>query len=226
MTGARVETIGREARPVIVIDDFAPRWQDLRAMALRTPHAAMPGHYPGVRAEVPPALAQALARSLEGLIAQVFGLPGPCDVLAALWSVVATPPGALTAIQRLPHFDGLEPERIALVLFLCEAHHGGTAFYRHRATGFETVDPARHAAYDAALQDDVARHGLPQADYIRGDTALFEQIARFAAAPNRALIYRSNALHCADLPPDAAFDPDPATGRLTLNAFLRGCAGQ
>lgn len=49
---------------------------------------------------------------------------------------------------------------------------------------------------------------------------MFEQIARFDGPFNRAILYRSNSLHCAWLPSGTAFDADPRSGRLTLNTFL------
>ena len=63
------------------------------------------------------------------------------------------------------------------------------------------------------------------AAYIAGDTPLYEQIAAYEARPNRALIYRSHALHCAAIPAWAALPADPASGRLSVNAFLFGASG-
>ena len=115
-------------------------------------------------------------------------------MISAGYSIVTTRPAELTPIQRLPHFDGLEPERIALLHYLSGAEQGGTAFYRHRSTGYETITADRHAAYDAALHRDVARHGLPVPAYISGDTPIYERIARFAArAEPRADLSRSSA---------------------------------
>ena len=37
---------------------------------------------------------------------------------------------------------------------------------------------------------------------------------------NRVLIYRSMTLHSADIAEDFDFDPDPRTGRLTVNALF------
>ena len=63
-------------------------------------------------------------------------------------------------------------------------------------------------------------HGLPDAAYIAGDTPVFERIALHQGRFNRAILYRSNTLHCAHLPDTLSFDPDPETGRLTVNSFL------
>ena len=218
----RVDRIGREAQPVIVIDDFVPDPAGLRARAEALNFRPMGVHYPGLRAEVDRGDVAAYVLPVLDLIAATFDLAGPPGLVSAGYSIVTTAHAALSPIQRIPHIDGLEIERIALLHFLGRADQGGTAFYRHRTTGFETIDASRHPAYDAALRHDVAQHGLPQPGYIAGDTAIFECIARYRAVPNRALIYRSHALHCADLPPDLDLTPDPRRARLTVNTFLMG----
>ena len=133
-----------------------------------------------------------------------------------------TPPEVLTPIQRLPHFDGVEPERLALLHFLSGAQGSGTAFYRHRATGFETVTATRLADYERILNCEVRAQGIPDAAYIAGDTDIFDEISLFEGRYNRALLYPSNALHCARIPDDLNLSDNPATGRLTVNTFLMG----
>ncbi len=220
---ARLLHLGRERQPLLLIDDFAddPLAMIEEACALRWGrHGA---HYPGPRAALPPARVQACLQGLEEPIASVFGIARG-RVLEAWYSLVTTPPSALAPIQRLPHVDGLEPQRLALLHYLDRGQTGGTAFYRQRATGFESLDAGRYPRYTAALQDGVARHGLPPAAYIAGDTVLFEQVARIEARFNRAILYRGNLLHCADIPAGAALGSDPRSGRLTANTFLVGSA--
>jgi hypothetical protein len=218
----RIEHIGEERQPVIVIDDFVPDPERLRAAAEALEYQVMGRHYPGLRAQVAAADVDTFLAPWHGLIAETFGFREPAQVISAGYSIVTTPPAQLTPIQRLPHFDGLEGERVALLHYLNGQDQGGTAFYRHRGTGYETISADRHAAYDAALHREVAQHGLPEPAYIAGDTPLYERIARFEARPNRALIYRGHMLHCADLPDDLDFTPDPKTARLTVNTFLIG----
>ncbi len=207
---------------MIVIDDFVPDPARLRAHAEALAYRPLGRHYPGLRAEVAADDVAAFLGPVIDLITATFGLDAAPALVSAGYSIVTTPPAALTPIQRIPHIDGLERERIALLHFLSRADQGGTAFYRHRSTGFETIDAARHPVYDAALHRDVAQHGLPVAGYIAGDTPIYDCIARFDARPNRALIYRSHALHCADLPDDLDLSPDPRRARLTVNTFLLG----
>lgn len=218
----RIEHIGREGQPVIVIDDFVPAPERLRAAAERLQYQVMGRHYPGLRAEVAAEDVEAYLAPIQGLIAETFGFTGPSRVISAGYSIVTTRPADLTPIQRLPHFDGLEGERVALLHYLNRQEQGGTAFYRHRSTGFETISAARYATYDAILRGEVVEHGLPEPGYIAGDTALYERIARFEARPNRALLYRGHLLHCADLPEGLDFTSDPRRARLTVNTFLWG----
>lgn len=211
---------GREAEPVVVIEGLVDV-PALVADAARLRFSAIGPHYPGLRAPAAPALADGLRALIAPLIAAHFGIDPAPAVLEAWYSLVTTPPERLTPIQRLPHFDGVEPDRLALLVFLT-AVPGGTAFYRHRATGFETITAARLGDYDRALHADVARHGLPPPAYIAGDTPIFERIALHMAAPGRGLLYRGHRLHCADLPAATPLLADPRTGRLTLNLFLHG----
>jgi len=213
--------IGRGGHPVLVIDDFFPEVSALRTDAAAKTFRPIGPHYPGIRAEVSPDLVSAFLRDLLPLIRETFAMAGDIGLIESLYSLLTTPEADLAPIQRLPHFDGLEPERLALLHYLSASSLGGTAFYRHRSTGYESIDGARYAGYSAKLHEEVRRLGLPPAAYISGDTPLFEQIARFEAKPNRALVYQGFLLHCADLP-KIDFSGDVATGRLTVNTFLMG----
>lgn len=214
-----VAEYGTEREPVVVIDGFAPQPERFIDDAGFLAFQPIGPHYPGIRAVVAPAMLRDLLAGLQPVVVEVFGVPG-FEVIDAFYSLVTTPPSALAPIQRLPHFDGVERERLALLHFLARDERSGTAFYRHRSTGFETVSAERLPAYRAALDADIKRHGMPAPAYIGGDTALFEQIALHRGRFNRAILYRSNTLHCAAIPDDMAFVADPARGRLTVNTFL------
>jgi hypothetical protein len=213
---------GVEQQPVIVIDDVLAEPEAWRALAGRLEYGRIGPHYPGLRAPVPPGAAEAMRGELEGVLASTFDLDPVPPVFECYFSLVTTAPEALAPIQRLPHVDGLEQARIAILIFLSGTEMGGTAFYRQRATGFETLDPERFPRFEAALRAGVAEHGLPPAGYISGDTPLYEKIASYEARPNRALIYRSRALHCAEIAPGAALRASATDGRLTVNSFLFG----
>lgn len=213
---------GATREPVMVIDDFCADPGALIEDAAMLAWQRVGDHYPGVRAEIPAALVRRLLAPVAAPIADLFDLPEAPAQHDAWYSLVTTPPQALRPIQRLPHFDGLGRERIALLLFLSREAYGGTSFYRHRASGNESINAANHADYTRQLEAELARDGMPPPAYISGDTALFERIAHYPARFNRALVYRGHSLHCADIPADLKLSADPLHGRLTANLFLIG----
>ena len=212
---------GSEKLPLVMVDDALADLALVRDIAARHDYRPIGPHYPGIRAAVSQAVAMPLVEPLQPMLQEVFSLKRPAGFDECFLSVVTKGPGELAPIQRLPHFDGLERERIAVLLYLDIAPRGGTAFYRQRTTGFEYVNESRFAAYEATLREDVARHGLPQAGYIGEGSELFERAHVIEDMPGRMAIYRGNSLHCAALGEGFVPDPDPATGRLSLNLFLR-----
>jgi len=219
---ARTDRVGAEASPVLVLDNFAADPQALvdYAASLAPFPPAPDTFYPGVRAPVPMPFVQGVHAYLEAALRAVFGL-GDQTVVSGGWdfSLVTRPPAELTLRQRMPHVDSTHPGKLALLLYLAPADQGGTGFYRHRSTGFETIGEDRFDRYEANLKAEVAAHGEPQG-YICGDTAIFQRIADYEAVFNRMLVYRSRNLHAASLAPGFAGADDPRTGRLTLNLFL------
>ncbi|HVI98315.1 MAG TPA: DUF6445 family protein [Sphingomonas sp.] len=216
----RVETIGNEGQPLVVIDGFSPHPDRLVEDARTIDFVPLGEFYPGVRAPVRPSYFEGLDRVLAPVLREVFGATEHVAFSRALYSLVTTPPHALSLAQRIPHIDGVEEGMIAIVHYLGHADLGGTSFYRHRSTGFETVDAARHRAYLDALRADVARLGEPPSAYIEGDTPVFERVATVRPRYNRALLYRSSLLHCARLSNDVTLAADIDSGRLTVASFL------
>lgn len=211
--------IGREREPLVTIDGFAPDPDALRAAAAATRFEPGRHLYPGVRAAIPPDYWPTAQGVLATVLHDVFGCRDRARLLDASFSMVTTPPEALAVEQRLPHVDATGPGRIALIHFLSPDGGDGTAFFRHRATGFETVTEAREAAYYARLAAEL-RESAPPPAYIHDSTPLFERTALAEARYNRALIYRSALLHSGAIGPRAALSADPAIGRLTVTAFI------
>jgi hypothetical protein len=216
----RVVRQGRERQPVIVLDDMLAAPDLWRHVAAGLRYGPIRPFHPGVSAVLPAHLAGQIRAELAPLVARVFGLDPVPPAAPSFLSLVTTPPEALAPIQRLPHVDGLERERIAILVYLAGTDKGGTAFFHQRATGFETVDAGRRDEFEAALDAGLAEHGPPPPGYLSGDTALYEQIAVHEARANRGLIYRSHSLHSAAIPAGTELPEDASAGRLTLNAFL------
>lgn len=223
----RVEVlrIGREGHPVLVIDGLLTGAEDLVAFAAETarlaPVRAAANFYPGVRAPAPAGYVQALVTALRPHLATTFGAPpaGRAHVTCAL-SMATLPADQATPAQRLPHIDTTTPAQLAILHYLCGPPHGGTAFYRHRATGFEAIDPARGPAYLAAVRREAADGAGGQGGYITASNARYEQTAVIAPVFNRIVVYASNLLHAGVLA-DRPAGLDPRVGRLTANTFFR-----
>lgn len=216
----KARLIGRERQPLVIVDNFTPDPDALRASAVARGFGPADHHYPGIRAPLPPDYLAAQNPVLATVLREVFGFRVSMRVIDSSYSIVTTPPHALTAEQRLPHVDAFAPGRIALLHYLAPTGGDGTAFYRHRSTGFETVDEARRETYFGRVDAELRRDGPPPASYIAGDTPLFQCTTTVEARYNRALIYRSSLLHSGAISPDAVLSSDPATGRLTITAFL------
>lgn len=210
--------IGNEVEPLVIIDGFAGDPDGLRVAATRSNFVSAGQHYPGVRAPLP----DPYLRDQLPLVARALGREfGPCRrirVVDAQFSIVTMAPGALDIRQRLPHVDAYGRDRIALIHYLSPTNRDGTAFFRHRDTGFETIDEARAPVFFERLGNQV--EAMPPQGYIADDTALFERSALIDAAYNRALLYRSYVLHSGAITDDAVLSADPAVGRLTITAFL------
>lgn len=215
-----LSALGDEGNPLLVADGAVADPELVRTIAARHSYRPIGPHYPGIRAPVSAAIAMPLVAPLADMLQRAFELDLPPAFGECFLSIVTTPPQDLAPIQRLPHFDGVERERLAVLLYLDPASDTGTAFYRQRSTGYESVSAERFASYEANLRADTARHGLPELEYIRADSPLFERIAQVEGCFNRMVVYRGNQLHCASLPPGFAPHADPARGRLTLNLFL------
>lgn len=177
-------------------------------------------HYPGVRSRAPASYGRMLAQALAGPLGELFGwADARFAVIASDFSLVTTRPEALTPIQRIPHFDGTDEGVVAVLHYLTDS--GGTAFFRHRVTGYERITEGRAERYDEVMRADMRTHGMPDAAYVDGDTPVFAETARFEARFGRLLAYPGNALHSGRIPPGGALTDDPARGRLTVNTFLR-----
>lgn len=214
-------TIGREGAPLLVIDNFIAEPDRLVRKAAMAQFGPGGRFYPGIRAKAPPSYEHFLTSRLQPLLAEHFGLATRSLRLSMChYSLVTTPAAQLTLLQCLPHVDSLGADGFATIHYLFKEPLGGTAFYRHRATGYEYLDATRGPIYSQALEAECAGPARPASAYINGDTALFEEIARAEGVFNRMLVYRRNSLHSGAI--DRAFVPnaDPLGGRLSINSFI------
>ena len=214
--------VGVERQPVLVIDDFLKHPEAMVEYAVHDAKFGPPKTvYPGVVAQTPTAYVNALAHGLGQLIASTFQVKLETAKLTDnFFGIITIPPDQLQFLQRLPHVDCCDAGRVAILHYLCDGDQGGTAFYRHRATGYETLDSDRFAEMCSMVEREVRVSGLPPAEYPSAAHRLYEQTAAVEARFNRLLVYRSFVLHSGQIGPQTRLDPDPRIGRLTTNTFI------
>jgi len=213
--------LGNEKAPLLVVDNFIENAETLVEYVVDKKFEESHRYYPGIRFEATKEYRQLFVKELSSHVLGFFNISGTRLAYAMChYSLVTTPPEKLTLLQRIPHFDSLESNGIATVHYLFNKPLGGTAFYRHRKTGFEYIDEGRKLEYFRSLESENDGPNIPEPAYINGDTPLFEQIGKQDGVFNRMLIYKRNSLHSGCISPDFIADSDPRTGRLSINSFI------
>lgn len=218
----QVQRIGAEGAPLLVIDQAVADPDRLVRKAARghfTPQGAM---FPGLRIRAPLSYEAFLERLLRPLLEPHFGLPARSRLAFPMchYSLVTLPPDRLSFLQRVPHVDSVQGNGLATVHYLFRGDWGGTAFYRHRATGFERVDEARGGTYFDVLKQEAERADATGPGYINGDSPLFEQVATVEGVYNRIVVYRRNSLHSGNIDSTRVPPADALAGRLSINSFI------
>jgi hypothetical protein len=221
LSRSQVKEIGNEGTKIIQIADFFSHPEAVRENATKREYAQINPHYPGIRAEVEPDHLSTLCACVSEMAANYLGKEKRDWQGEAWFSIVTHSAAQLTPIQRLPHFDGFDRDQLAVMIYLNQTEHGGTAFYRNRSTGFEHVTQERYPQYKAHLEGGVRQTGLPPAAYIRDGAPLFEKIHESDATFNSLIIYPGTILHSGVIRNDVPLSPDPSKGRLTINGFFR-----
>ena len=226
---AKTIYVGMEREPVLIVDDLLA---DPVAILRNAETGAAfrkddKDFYPGIRKTLSTAYASSMYRHLHNVLLDTFSDAPDATIhpMSCLLSLTTTRPEHLRPIQSVPHFDNYDKAHIAGVHYLCAASFGGTSFYRHRSTAYETMTAQRLAQYAPRLKQEVMDLNARSFTYIRGDTALFECTASVEAKFNRAIFYRSNILHSGDIRTSSGMSADPRTGRLTANTLglIRPC---
>ncbi|GIU67063.1 DUF6445 family protein [Candidatus Phycosocius spiralis] len=213
-----IHSIGTEQTPVMVIDHLCAEPELLLRAAAQAHFIDIGPTYPGVRAPSPSGYGDWVLKLFASQLRDLYGGNAPWGFDLCAFSLVTTPPAALTPLQSLPHFDGVEATRLAFLHYLCEGEHGGTSFYRQRATGFERLSPDRLHPYLLHLKKETTpkeRHS-----YFMGSNASFERIGGVEAQFNRAIFYPGSLLHSGDILAPHLLSENVRTGRLTINGFV------
>jgi hypothetical protein len=218
----RVQRVGAEQTPVLVIDNFVDRPHDIVELAAAGPLHSPTDMYPGIRAPAPDSYFDVLREGLTAHVNAAYGLPGfELRRATSYMCVVTTQPAELLPVQSMPHIDGTGPSSFSTVHYLCSSGYSGTSLYRHRRTGYELVPDFRHQRYLEIVEDELRTAAEPPRGYVDGGDAMFERTASMDVAFNRLVLYPSCALHSADIGEHFAFDPSPLTGRFSVNSQLQ-----
>lgn len=220
LTIRRVE-LGMERAPLLIIDQFVADPERLVRKAARSHFSPIGKMFPGIRARAPATYQKLLEELLLPRLQDSFGIvPGTLAFPLCHYSLVTRPPESLSFLQRIPHIDTAGGYGLATVHYLFRGDWGGTAFYRHRKTGYEYIDESRLDGYSRFLKQEETEKDAPTAGYIEGDTALFEQIARVDGVFNRIVVYRRNSLHSGSIDNGRVPPADARAGRLSINSFI------
>ena len=223
-SNVRVELIGQEQNPLLIIDNCYAEPDQLLQQACSEPGftAQASDFYPGLRKQITGDYPAQSLQCIVPLVREFFAIAPEQKAQLSLcaFSLTSTVPEKLRPIQSVPHIDTHDPLQFAMVHYLCAEHFGGTSFYRHRSTGFESINHERLTDYFKILKQEVMNEQKTQFNYINGNTNLFERIGQVPVVFNRAIIYRSNQLHSGDISAQLGLSTDPRQGRLTANSFF------
>jgi hypothetical protein len=218
-----VRHFGAERQPLIVIDDVLTHPEEMVAYAVAHGQFSDPpagSYYPGRNGVLPQEYGFALCTALRPFLERVFGLPpGMALSHEGFFGIACLPPEQLEPLQTIPHFDAANPHRIACVHYLCRPPYKGTAFYRHVATGYESIHGLRVGPYHRSVSAELEAAGNPGQAHAGGDVAGYERIETVNAVFNRLIVYRATSLHAGVLN-ETALGRNPDDGRLTANSFI------
>lgn len=217
-----IQKIGVSREPIMIIDHFLSDPNALVIEAARSQNwrDLPPGGYPGRRAPLPRDYARAVLERLDKPIRQcLVGGDRTLRRFDCSFSLVTSAPTELTPLQRIPHIDIANENRVAVLHYLCGERFGGTAFFRQLSTGFEQIKAADKVDYVAARATDLsALHS--GGGYPGEDTPGYRLTATVKARFNRIIAYRSMTLHSGIIDDPTILSVDPAQGRLTANFFV------
>lgn len=215
--------VGRGGIKVCVIDNVLRDPEGVAALGFAQSYAEDPSNlYPGIRAAMP----ESFSSSFRAWLTPILQRQGMLDSNQAIYrdtsffSVVTTASKDLVPIQCIPHYDSTDPNLLAAVIYLCGSKFSGTAFYRHRRTGYEEITEQNVGNYQLALNSDLRTHGPPPKEYINGDSVLFEIMFANELKFNRAIVYPARILHAARIEKQFDAPQDRSEWRLTVTALL------
>ncbi len=214
-----VEYIGNSRMPIVIIDDYMEDIALVRDVIIAGAYFTQDKHtqYPGIRSAMSKADVVSYLKPLMQPLYSVFDLPreltpSPRD---NNYSLLTTQETDLSLIQTIPHFDTYQPNLIACIHYLSKYQHGGTAFYRHRSSGYEFINEGRLPEYQATVNT------ISHSGYCGEHHPDFECYKVIPYQENRLIIFPGQLLHSSLVIPESDINTNPMTGRLTANLFIK-----
>ena len=217
--------VGDEKIPLLIIDNFANSATDFLNFSGDGSAflADKNNFYPGKRKLMPSEYGEQICRQYLPFFHSFFG----CSQTSAAKTVISalaiadTPVEQLRPMQMLPHIDTPQSNQFAVVHYLCAKEHGGTTFYQHKETGYQTITQDRLYHYAKQVKKEAIANQIHKTPcYMNGSNKLFEQLYSIEARMNRAIIYPSNLLHSGNINVDLGLSSEPKKGRLTIGSFI------
>jgi len=216
--------IGSEQQPVVIVDNLLDDPEKLLDYAEQGDKfkSISSDYYPGIRKSIEGAYPFYICDFIRDFFSQPMSLSeySKANVSLCALSLATTKASKLRPIQSLPHFDSADEMQFAVVHYLCSSDCGGTSFYKHRKTGYESITVSRIKTYATILKDQVLSNRFQGKRYMDGDNEWFERIATVEAKFNRAVFYRGNSIHSGNIKPGNDLSNNPRIGRLTANTFV------
>lgn len=219
-------TVGNENQKIIVVDNLLQTPDTMIDYAVsKNEFERYKGHcnfYPGIRVPAPAEYSAALAPVVHSiLLSEYEGIATDWELNKAecSLSLITVKPEDLRKVQSTPHFDSANPYQFAILVYLCNEAHGGTAFYRHNATNYETITHDIRKPFEDIYFKELEQTSVKKG-YFKDSNEHFTKIGLVDAKYNRMIIYRSCLLHSPHINPNQSVDHNPRTGRLTINSFF------
>lgn len=219
-------TTGITNQKILVIDNVLKTPEALVEFACNHPFVPYPTMqfnkgYPGIRLLAPADYSQSLMETIKPILTSEFDYPKDAELgkTECSISLMTVKPEDLALTQLTPHIDTNNFHQFAILLYLCNESHGGTAFYRHNATRLETITQDTSEAFIKHYFDEI-NHKRPKQEYFSESNEYFTKTGMVSVRFNRMVIYRSCLLHSSYIRPERSIDTNPRTGRLTVNSFV------
>lgn len=218
--------VGDEQTPVFVIDNFMVNTTDIIQEAATLNYVSGQEHnnyYPGIRAPVSNEYGMAVLNAIAPIFYNVLKIPKNLTLYPkiASFSLLTQKEDDMNLFQCIPHFDNTSTFSFAALHYVNNGNFGGTAFYKHKPTGFENITESNKVRYMEAAQEFIDTNGEPPKTYITQSTEHYELLKVIDYKPNRLVIYPSSLLHSTFIEnPQHDVNNDVKTGRLTSNFFI------